>query len=235
MQRLVEILRNLTVLYAEDDSAIRANTAKTLELFFGRVLVAEDGADALRFFKQEKVDVALLDYVMPCVDGHEVAKEIRQSHPHMPIIICSGFTDKEKLLNAIRLGVIQYIEKPMKYETLVEVLKQAVVKLQEKNLLTFAVDAHLQYDIANQCVYVKEKKVELTSGEVSVLEMLLRHQGRLVSKEQLQEALKEPSMSENALRNMVYRLRKKLETEHIVTVKEMGYLLKTAKGCSHGY
>lgn len=234
MQQLIEILRNLTVLYAEDDDAIRANTTKTLQMLFGRVLVAKDGVEALAYYVEEKIHIALLDYVMPCVDGYEVAREIRAHDHHVPIIICSGYTDQEKLLGAIRLGVIEYIEKPMAYEALVGDLAGAVQKLRNQQLLHVKFDSHLAYDVANQCVLEGANKIDLTCQEAQVLGVLVRHQNHLITKEQLQEALHDSNLSDNALRNIVYRLRKKLKTECIVTVKDMGYFM-ASKRERHGY
>lgn len=124
MQELARTLKDLNILYAEDNPYIQATTARTLELLFANVHLASDGVEALELYKNKNIDVVLLDYIMPHIDGYEVARKIKQDNKNIPIIIASGYTYKEKLLNLQELEVAQFLEKPLKYDELISALKK---------------------------------------------------------------------------------------------------------------
>jgi CheY-like chemotaxis protein len=124
LQELAKILKDLNILYAEDNPSIQATTARTLELLFANVYLANDGVEALEIYKNKKIDVVLLDYIMPNIDGYEVAKEIKRNNKNTPIIIASGYTDKEKLFNLEEFEIAQFLEKPLKYDELISALKK---------------------------------------------------------------------------------------------------------------
>lgn len=228
MRQLAETLKGLSILYAEDEPDIRTLTCKTLEMLFGQVFVAKDGVDALLLYEQHRPNMALLDYVMPCADGQEVAKTIRDKKDKMPIIICSGYSDKEKLLGAIRVGVVQYIEKPLGFDALMGALKVSVERLKEYHLLHIPLGDGVSYDIAQKQIYHGKIATTITKQEMQIIETLIMHKSQLVTKEQILHALGEPNMSENALRNIIYRLRKKIDRDIIITVRDIGYLLQVS-------
>ena len=123
MKNVDEILKSLNILYAEDDDTMRTNTSKTLELFCNHVFQANNGAQALELFQKEAVNIVMLDYVMPSIDGYNVAKEIRKLDKDVPIFITSSYTEKEKLMSMIGLNVIGYLEKPIDFNELMNTLK----------------------------------------------------------------------------------------------------------------
>lgn len=227
MKNLKNILKNLTILYAEDNETIRNNTQKTLELLFARVLVASDGAEAVKLYQQNNIQILLLDYVMPCLDGYEVAKEIRKENKYIPIIVSSGYTDKEKLLKAIEVGIISYVEKPLKYELLIESLQSAVEILEYNNLLYIQLDEHTAYDyLQKEIIKDQNESISLTKLEIDLLECLLKNRKKLVTKDMIAEyVFQDMSIETNSIRNMVYRLRKKIDSNAIITIKDLGYML----------
>ena len=96
------VFKSLSILYAEDDLIIRESITRILNMFFKNVFVASDGNEALELYQNNKIDVLMLDYVMPNLDGYQTAKIIRELNKKIPIIIVSAYTDKEKLLNDIK-------------------------------------------------------------------------------------------------------------------------------------
>lgn len=227
MQGTLQILENLNILYAEDDSHIRENLIPTLNMIFGNVYAASDGIEALKIYHQKKIDVVLLDYVMPFMSGYDVAKEIRNNDKYIPIIISSAFTDKEKLLNAIELNLVKYLEKPILYDDLKKVFLSTITSLQENNRLGVQLDDNLSYSYVTKIVTALDgKEVQLTKNEIYFLELLLTKRTQLFTKEVIEEEIFGKAVDENTMRNLVYRLRKKLDTEAIVTIKDLGYLLK---------
>lgn len=222
----INILKSLNILYAEDDLVIKESTTRILKMFFKEVFVANDGNEALEIYQNHKIDVIMLDYVMPNLDGYQTAKIIRELNKKIPIIIVSAYTDKEKLLNAIELNLIKYIEKPILHDALVNVLNSVITSLKDNNLILTKLDENSYYSFVSKKVIKNDKEIVLTKNEVTFIELLLDKPNQLISKELIENEVFKESVDENTLRNMVYRLRKKLDSDSIVTIKDLGYLIK---------
>ena len=220
------VFKSLSILYAEDDLVIRESISRILNMFFKNVFVASNGNEALELYQNNKIDVLMLDYVMPNLDGYQTAKIIREFNKKIPIIIASAYTDKEKLLNAIELNLIKYLEKPILYDDLVKVFNSVVTHLEDNNLLFTKLTKDYYYFFTTKKIVTKEKEIILTKNEILFLELLLDKQNQLISKESIEENVFKESVDENTLRNLVYRLRKKMECDIIVTIKDLGYLIK---------
>jgi len=220
------VFKSLSILYAEDDLIIRESITRILNMFFKNVFVASDGNEALELYQNNKIDVLMLDYVMPNLDGYQTAKLIREFDKKIPIIIASAYTDKEKLLNAIELNLIKYLEKPILYDDLVKVFNSVVTHLEDNNLLFTKLTKDYYYFFTTKKIVTKEKEIILTKNEILFLELLLDKPNQLISKESIEENVFKESVDENTLRNLVYRLRKKMECDIIVTIKDLGYLIK---------
>lgn len=222
----INILKSLNILYAEDDLVIKESTTRILKMFFKDVFVANDGNEALEIYQNHKIDVIMLDYVMPNLDGYQTAKIIRELNKKIPIIIVSAYTDKEKLLNAIELNLIKYIEKPILHDDLVNVLNSVITSLKDNNLILTKLDENSYYSFVSKKVIKNDKEIVLTRNEVTFIELLLDKPNQLISKEVIENEVFKESVDENTLRNMVYRLRKKIDSDSIVTIKDLGYLIK---------
>ena len=218
-------LKSLNILYAEDDDTMRTNTTKTLELFCNKVFQAENGADALELFHQEPISIVMLDYVMPSIDGYNVAKEIRKTDKDIPIFITSSYTEKEKLMSMMGLNITGYLEKPIDFNELMQILKTCVDILIDKGRLKSPLAQGIEYDYINKNITVDDKVLELTKHEYQFIEMLLKHKPSVVLIQNIEDTIYSGNVESNTLRNMVYRLRKKINKDVIVTIKEIGYML----------
>lgn len=226
MVKGISIFKSLNVLYAEDDLVIQESITRILKLFFKEVFVANDGSEALEIYHNNQIDVIILDYVMPNFDGYQTAKLIRDLNKKIPIIITSAYTDKEKLLNAIELNLIKYIEKPILYDDLVNVLNNVILSLEENNLILTKLDENSYYSFITKKIIENDEEIILTKNEISFLELLLDKPNQLISKEIIENEVFKESVDENTMRNMIYRLRKKISSDIIVTIKDLGYLIK---------
>ena len=226
MFKNLTILKSLTVLYAEDDLVIQDSISRILKMFFKDVVIANDGKEAIENYNNKKIDILILDYVMPNLNGYETAKIIREKDKKIPILITSAYTDKEKLLNAIELNLIKYIEKPILYDDLIKVFENIIKYMKENNLLQIKLDKNIYYSFVDKNIIKNGKKITLTKNEVLFLELLLEKLNHLISKNIIENSVFKASVDENTLRNMVYRLRKKIDTDTIATIKDLGYIIK---------
>jgi len=110
-----EILQNITVLYAEDESIIQEGITETLNLFGINVICAKNGEECLSIFKSsnKKIDLILSDIKMPKLDGLAMIKEIRKINKEIPIIITTAHQETSFLMESIELNVSAYVLKPI--------------------------------------------------------------------------------------------------------------------------
>ncbi len=120
-------IRDITILYVEDDPALRAQIAFSLKLVAARVIEAENGGSGLERFKQCTPDLVVTDIRMPVLDGLEMIRTLRGINPELPIIVCTAFTETDFLLRSIELGVSAYLPKPL----VVDELLNAVCRLSD--------------------------------------------------------------------------------------------------------
>ena len=111
--KLKNITQNLTILYVEDSNAILKQMSGYLEKLFKKVYIAKDGLEGLERYKQNIPDIVLTDITMPKMDGFDLIKSLQKIDPKIKIIIVSAHCDTENLLDAIHLGVCDFIPKPV--------------------------------------------------------------------------------------------------------------------------
>ncbi len=132
----VSILKNITILYAEDEAALREITLNILKGFTKKQLVAENGAEGLELFKQNEseIDIIITDVNMPIMNGLEMIREIKKINPNIPIIVATAFSNTEYLLEAIDIGVDKYVLKPIDMKKLLQLMSQSLLYHELKDL-----------------------------------------------------------------------------------------------------
>ncbi|NQY93202.1 MAG: hybrid sensor histidine kinase/response regulator [Campylobacteraceae bacterium] len=136
-----QVLKNITVLYAEDESLIQVGLTETLNLFGINVICAKNGQEGLALFKssRKKIDLILTDIKMPKLDGLGMIEKIREIDKYIPVIITTAHQETSFLMQSIDLGISAYVLKPIdiyKLEgTLIKAIEPKVLKekLVEKN------------------------------------------------------------------------------------------------------
>lgn len=133
LAELKEAAQSFSILYVEDNDALRQNAAKLLTKFFGHVAVASNGLEGLEIFKKTMPQIVITDIKMPNLDGISLAKKIRALNPKTKIIIMSAFDDKEYLYEAIAVGIFGYLKKPVELNQLTETLAKAIEQINSEN------------------------------------------------------------------------------------------------------
>ncbi|MGC8764278.1 MAG: EAL domain-containing protein [Brevinematia bacterium] len=110
---------SISVLYVEDEVLIRLEISNMLSQVVEELYTAEDGEEALKIFKEKRIDVVITDVRMPKMDGLELSREIRKINPEIPIIITTAYSDAEYLLESLEIGVNQYLIKPIQFEKII--------------------------------------------------------------------------------------------------------------------
>ena len=134
----ISILKNVTILYAEDEKDLREVTHQILKGFTKKQYVAENGQEGLELFKahEKEIDLIITDVNMPILNGLDMIKEIKKININIPIIVATAFSNKEYLLEAIDIGVDKYVLKPIDISKLLQVMSQSLIYHELKNLYT---------------------------------------------------------------------------------------------------
>lgn len=130
--RLKEETGNYTILYAEDNDALREQAGALLKKLFSKVYLARDGEEALQLFRKHRPLFVLSDIKMPKMDGLALTSLIHKSAPETKLIIMSAFDDKEYLFQAINAGIFRYLKKPVSIAALSGVLEDALLAIHEE-------------------------------------------------------------------------------------------------------
>jgi diguanylate cyclase (GGDEF)-like protein len=132
----VSILKNITILYAEDEAALREITLNILRGFTKKQFVAQNGSEGLELFKQNEseIDLIITDVNMPIMNGLEMIREIKGINPNIPIIVATAFSNTEYLLEAIDIGVDKYVLKPIDMKKLLQLMSQSLLYHELKDL-----------------------------------------------------------------------------------------------------
>lgn len=223
----IDILKDMTVLYVEDEAFLQQQTAKFLQRFFKEVILAPDGAAGLKIYETRPVDLIITDIQMPELDGLAMTKQIRRRNRDIPIIITSAYGLQGQLLEAVRLNLVDYLLKPLSQARLKNALKASAERMIESQGLCKSLGPGISYDMINHSLTKEGDTVPLSGKEAALLDLLLKYRGQVVSKDRIATSLyNHPSeMSEPALKNLVFKLRKKVGRERIVNVHSLGFKL----------
>ena len=176
----INLLKSLTLLYAEDNTNTRELNAKTFEYFFGGVICAKDGVEAFESFVAHRPHVVILDILMPEINGMEVAHKIRDLDDEVPIMILSGHDEKDMLFKSIQIGVVDFIKKPLVYENFKHTLEICVKRLQKKSDLMMQIDRELFYSPKKRVFTLKDEEIVLTKKEQLMFEILYASLGTTI-------------------------------------------------------
>ena len=134
----ISILKNITILYAEDEKDLREVTHQILKGFTKKQYVAQNGQEGLELFKkyEKEIDLIITDVNMPILNGLDMVKEIKKINLNIPIIVATAFSNKEYLLEAIDIGGDKYVLKPIDIAKLLQVMSQSLIYHELKDLYT---------------------------------------------------------------------------------------------------
>lgn len=225
----LDILKKLTLLLIEDDKELKDGLSETLSIFFNKILTAENGIEALKILESNSIDMIITDYVMPLMDGEEFCRNIRNKNYKIPITIISNYYEKEKLIKLIDLELTNYVLKPVNYEDLIDCLKKMINKLEKLDFHDFQINKNIKYSFLTKELIDIENNIttKLTKSEVIFLELLLKNANTIIPIETIQLNLSLSEVkSEQAIKNIIYRLRKKIGRDTIQNLNNLGYFYK---------
>ena len=219
----------MRLLLVEDNATLADAVSRSLSKLDYAVDVLNEGDSADEVLASQTYDLIILDLTLPKMDGLEVLRNLRRRGSDCPVLILTARTEVQQRVAGLDLGADDYLTKPFALEEL-EARVRAMLRRRSGEARS-AVMSHgvLSFDTQSRSCWIEGRDIDLTPRERSLLEVLLRRVGKVVSKEQIAESIfsfdDEASLS--SIEIYVHRLRKKLSHPNVTirTVRGLGYLL----------
>ena len=223
------------ILIIEDEKELADILGEYLKVEGFQVQICNDGKAGLDFFRQEKVELVLLDIMLPLMDGIAVCREIR-NESDVPIIMVSAKSGEMDKVVALGIGADDYVTKPFSPLELVARVKaqlrryQSAVSKQTEVLKDEICIGALTMNCSSYEAFINHNKLNLTTKEFEILALFAKHPGQVFSKVQIYEQVwgYEGICDDNSITVYINRIREKLKEHdciYITTVWGIGYKL----------
>jgi len=230
--------KDLSLLLVEDYEPLRNDMAEMLDDLFKSVVVASDGSEALSLYHEhytmydKNFDLVITDIQMPVMNGVELSEAVRGINPGQQIIVLSAHTDSDYLLRLINLGIAQFVTKPIDHDELMYILCRVSKKINSLELKpgnVLLVDLGENYTWDKKKLVLKEgnNMVDLTRHELLLMQLLVEKSEQVCTNDDITQRFYayDIDIYEKSIRNLVFKLRKKLPEKLISSIYGMGYML----------
>lgn len=216
-----------TILIADDDENIRMVTQLYLENEGFQTVIACDGKEALDLLEQKKIDCAVIDLMMPNIDGWELCEKIKDYY-EIPILMLTARAESEDIIKGFKLGTDDYVTKPFHPVELVMRVKSLLKRYRviATGSLTFN---QITIDSSSYTVQIKDEVMSLPTKQFELLYMLASNQGKIFTRDQLIEKIwgLDYEGDERTVDTHIKKLRKQFKNYEdlikITTVRGLGY------------
>jgi DNA-binding response OmpR family regulator len=230
-------LEKYRILLVEDEENLAIGLLYNLTEEGYIVVLAEDGGEALKLFEAKKVDLIILDIMIPYIDGFKIAQRVRKKDPQMPILMLTARTTREDKVKGLELGADDYITKPFHLDELLLRVKGMLKRkawyrdvTSDKPLVSFGRN---KINFENLGCSNAKDDFQLTPQEAMVMKYLIEHKGKIVSRKELLENVwhMNPDIETRTVDNFIARLRKYFEVDpskpvYIKSVRSAGYMFE---------
>lgn len=222
----------MRVLVVEDDKKIASFIVNGLKQSGFAVDHCTDGDDGLVFARSTPYDVAVFDVMLPKLDGLSLIRTIRKEKIRTPVIVLSAKATVDDRVRGLQAGADDYLTKPFSFSELLARVQALIRRSTNATEPTALSVADLSLDLLTREVTRGGQKVELQAREFALLEYLMRHAGRVVTKTMILEHVWDYSFDPqtNVVDVLVHRVRAKIDKEFpkklIQTMRGVGYVLK---------
>lgn len=223
------------IILVEDDSTLGYLLSEYLIMNNFEVLWAKNGFECLKKLEQNNYDLAILDIMLPDIDGFNLAHNIKNMFPSLPFIFLTARSLKVDVLKGFSVGAIDYLKKPIDEEELVVRIKALLSRLDKTNNEDLDYEAYnvgdYVFNTLNQELIYKDKKIHLTNRESQLLQYLLNHKNNLCSHKDILTHIwgKNDYFNKKSLNVFITHLRKYLNKDSKIKLENVhnrGFILK---------
>ncbi|MCF8055036.1 MAG: response regulator transcription factor [Desulfocapsa sp.] len=222
----------MRILIVEDDKKIASFLEKGLHEAGFSIDVCHDGLEGLSLALSEPYGVAVVDIMLPGLDGLSLIEKIRDHSIETPVLILSARQSVDDRIEGLQRGGDDYMIKPFSFNELLARIQALLRRGQKSSESTTLTVGDLELDPLQREVRREGEKIELPAKEYALLELLMRNPGRVLAKTSILERIYEYSFDPqtNVVDVLVCRLRNKIDKDYpkklIHTVRGMGYVLR---------
>jgi len=227
----MEGIMRINIMVVEDEESIRKFIKINLDREGYAVYEASSGEEALEIVQNEQIDIAILDVMLPGIDGFEVLKELRNKYPKMGIIMLTAKSQDTDKIMGLEYGSDDYMTKPFNPAELILRIKSLIRRLdfdsENKNILEFG---PFKLDLSSREFYKNNVKIELTRTEFAIIDLFMSNPGKAFDRDQILDIIWGVDFSGDGkvVDVNIRRLRSKIEEDpskpiYIETIWGIGY------------
>ena len=230
LRDLIKHTKNLNVLYVEDNLEVQTQTTKMLQSFFNNISIANNGKVALELFvNNNSYHILITDIKMPILDGLGFIESIRKINKKVPIIVLSAHDNKDYFLKTINAGIDGYILKPYTLgqitNTLTNIMEKYEFDIINKQIIEL--DFDFIWNKKENQLFKKNEMIKLSRNEIKLFQLFIDNYSLLKNYQEIETFIFgyfENDMKK--IRNLMSRLKIKLDCELFETIHSHGYSLK---------
>ncbi len=214
----------MKVLLVEDNYSIAKGLIYAFEQNEFEVKYAKSIAEASKFLNAEKFNIMILDVMLPDGNGFEFYKKIKEEH-FTPTIFLTAKDDEDDIVNGLELGAEDYVTKPFLIRELIARMNKILSKSKSNKIKI----KDISIDLDKMVAYKNDEEINLTALETKLLIYMFTNSGKVLNRECIIEKIWDwtrNDVNDNTISVYIKRIREKLDTDIIVTIKGIGYMVK---------
>ena len=211
----------MQILLVEDNKSITKALIYNLEQSNYKVLSAENIVEAQKILATEKINLIILDITLPDGSGFDLYRDIKTKN--ISTIFLTAMDDEDNVVKGLELGAEDYITKPFSTRELLARINKIFLREKKNNIIKIK---DITCDLDKMCVYKGEKQISLSSLELKILMLLFTNLNKVITREYIIEKIWDwtgNDVYDNTVTVYMKRIREKLETPIITTIKGVGY------------
>lgn len=235
-QVLFNEMKTLSVLLVEDFEPLRVEMGEVLEHICKTVVIAEEGQKAWFLYMQalqegNSFDLVISDIQMPNMNGVELSKKIREYNKEQVIIILSAHSDSKYLVDLINIGISKFLAKPINHDDLCDILYEESKKIniyKQENITEVPIlnlGEGYTWNVKTMVLLHNNQLVDLTKHELLLLRCFISNKEHICTNKIIIDDFysKDIDIGEKNIRNLVFKLRKKIPKNSILSMYGLGY------------
>lgn len=221
------MLKHLNILYLEDEDNIRINITNALDMIVNKVFSVKNVNEAINILDNYRIDLIISDINLPGISGIDFIKKLRFEKCYIPIILLSAYTDKNYLLEATKLKLVDYLIKPIDFTILNDTLLNACQEITDSGKYIVDLECNISYNVMHKKLYSNkdDKEIDLTAKEIELLEYFIKNNTRVISHDEIKTEIWKDAfdVTDSALKNVLNKLRKKVGKDCIKNISGVGF------------
>jgi DNA-binding response OmpR family regulator len=226
-----------TILVIEDDISILRGLKDNLEFEGYAVLTEINGEKGLHLALEKKLDLILLDIMLPGMSGYEICRKIKKERTDLPVIMITARGTEMDKVSGLDIGADDYVTKPFSIPELMARIRAVIRRtVRDSDIMDEYCFGNIKLDFKKYKAFRDNQELKLSSKEFAIMEYFIRHEGEAVHRHDLLNEVwgYESMPTTRTIDNFILDLRKKLEENpsrprHIESVRDIGYRFNSLK------